>query len=265
MSRDLFAVIAFLTMPAAAAPVFTVAPGACPDNVAACSASNEEVTSTLFNIFLINPLDDTTGAYKNLFVPAFDSWNASRPAGRKWSLFAADLSAAASINVTTYRAFVDEGDDCDEFCGGAEIRITYDWGGGVNNPLPIRDTTRIFPFTAMWTQSIRASDKPAGALPGNPYLDNNPNTPGRMYNPPAYPFQYEGSSFYDKPDRDADSIWQGQAFLMKANYRTRTLTVYDGVGWGFYVQAVPEPSTLALCGLVPLGMIIFARRRRQSS
>jgi hypothetical protein len=250
---------------AGATPVFSVAPGTCPNNAAACSASNDEVTSTLFNIFLINPLNDTTGAYGNLFVPAFNAWNASLPAGRKWSLVAADLNAAATIDVTTYRAYVNEGDNCDEFCGGAEIDINYNWGGGTNNPLPIRDTARVFPFSALWTQSIFTSDKQPGALPGNPYLDNNPNTPGRRFNPPAYPFQETGSSFFDKPAREADNTWMGQAFLMKANYRTRTLTVYDGVGWGFYVQDVPEPATLALSGCGVLGLLLYARRRRQAT
>ena len=248
-----------------ATPIFTVAPGTCPNNAAACTAANDEVTSTLFNIFLINPLNDTTGAYNNLFVPAFNAWNASLPAGGKWRLVAADLSASATINVSTYRAFVEEGNNCDEFCGGAEIDITYDWGGGANNPLPIRDPARIFPFTALWTQSINTTDKLPGSLPGNPYLDNAPNLPNRQYNPPAYPFQYAGSDFFDKPYREADATWLGQAFLMKANYRTRTLTVYDGVGWGFSVQDVPEPATLALSGGGVLWILIYARRRRQAT
>lgn len=252
---------ALLTSSAAnATPVFTVAADACPNQVSQCSATNGEVTSTLFNIFLINPLNDTTGAYSNLFVPAFNAWNAARPANSKWRLVAADLSNTAAINVTDYRAFVDEGADCDEFCGGAEINITYKFGG-TNDPLPIFNTDRIFPFTAMWTQSIRTTDKLPGSLPGNPYLDNAPNLPGAQFNPPAYPFQYAGSEFFDKPFRDADATWLGQAFLMKANYRTRTLTVYDGVGWGFFVQDVPEPATLALSGLGMLSILLYARRR----
>jgi hypothetical protein len=261
-----FAWIALLAIPAVrATPVFTVAPGACPNNAGACSATNDEVTSNLFNIFLINPLNDTTGAYKNLFVPAFNSWNASRPANSKWRLVAADLSNTASINVTTYRAYVNEGDNCDEFCGGAEIDISYTWGGGSNDPLPIRDLAHILPFNAMWTQSINTTDKLAGSLPGNPYLDNAPNLPNRQYNPPAYPFQYQGSSFYDKPSREADATWLGQAFLMQANYRTRTLTVFDGVGWGFSIQDVPEPATLACSGIGLLTLLVYAVRRRQAT
>jgi hypothetical protein len=250
---------------AGATPIFTVAPGACPNSAAACTATNDEVTSTLFNIFLINPLNDTTGAYNNLFVPAFNSWNTSLPANRRWRLVAADLSASASINVTTYRAYVEEGNNCDETCGGAEIDITYNWGGGVNNPLPLSDPTRVFPFSALWTQSINTTSKLAGSLPGNPYLDNAPNLPNRRFNPPAYPFQYAGSDFYDKPARDADATWLGQAFIMQANYRTRTLTVYDGVGWGFSVQTVPEPATLALAACSMLGFLIYARRRKQAT
>ena len=77
------------------------------------------------------------------------------------------------------------------------------------------------------------SDKRAKSLPGNPYLDNATDTKNPDLGPLAYPFQYATSFFYDKPNRNATAIWIGDAYITTANYTTRTLTVYDGVEWGF--------------------------------
>ncbi len=256
----LSASIGLLESAGRATPVFNVVAGQCPNNPALCSATNGEVTSTLFNIFLINPLNDTTGAYANLFTPAFNAWNAAQPANRKWTLVPADLSATAQISVTTYQAFVEDGScDGDPECGGAEIDISYTQGNARD---PFALNGNFYPWTGVWAQSVNvfpATDKPAGAQPGNPYLDNN-NPADRVRNPPLYPYQEVGSSFFDQPSRDAEASWQGQAFLTKANYRTRTLTVYDGVGWGFNVT-VPEPAGVALFGFGLAGLIAYGRRR----
>ena len=72
-----FAWIALTVNSVQATPIFNVVAGQCPNNPAVCTATNGVVRSTLFNIFLINPLKDTTGAYANLFTPAFNSWNSS--------------------------------------------------------------------------------------------------------------------------------------------------------------------------------------------
>src|SRR5579862_1359121 len=158
-----------------ATPVFNVVAGQCPNTPALCSATNGDVTSTLFNIFLINPLDDTTGAYANLFTPAFNAWNAAQPANRKWTLVAADLSSTAQITVTDYQAFVEDNScDGDPECGGAEIDISYTQGNVATDPFAL--TGPFHPWNAVWAQSVNvfpANSKPAGAQPGNPYLDNN--------------------------------------------------------------------------------------------
>ena len=254
----LFGGIVLTVSLAQANPSFDVVAGQCPKNPFLCSKSNGVVTSTLFNIFLIDPLNDTTGAYANLFTPAFNAWNAAQPAGQKWTLTPADLSNNAGILVTQYRAYVDE-PRCNVIdCGGAEIDISYTRGGG-NDPLPI--ITTINSWNAVWSQSVFTNKKRAGSQPGNPYLDNDrPN--GRQRNPPAYPYQSAGSSFYDKPGRIADASWQGQAFLTTANYTTRTLTVYDGVGWGFVVEKVPEPASVILVALGLVGCVLIGRRKK---
>lgn len=254
--------------PAQASPIFNVAPGQCPNNPAVCVATTDTLQTTLFNIFLINPLDDTTGAYANLFAPAFTSWNNSLPVAQRWTLVPSDLSNSARLTVSTYRALAGAGDDN---CGNAalgcgEIQIGYTPGAG--DPTLIANAAAITSGNAIWSQSIFSTTKIPGALPGNPYLDNA-SPADRKLNPPAYPYQYDGtgpvpaSGFYDNASRPINNSWQGQAFLSTANYTTRTLTVYDGVGWGFYVQAVPEPTTFVLLGLGLVACSIFGQWKRR--
>jgi hypothetical protein len=256
--------IAFLSIVASiavanAAPILTVGAGACPANPDACSQTNGIVTATLFNLFYIDPSNDTTGAYTNLFKLAFDTWNAAQPPFRRWSLVALSLSNTATLEVDVYRAFIGEGDHCDpDVCGGAEIDVRYTKGNAAD-PRAITDPNNIDSFDAVWSQSILTNDKRDAGLPGNPYLDGNPML---RLGPPVYPFQYEGSSLYDKPSRDADSIWLGQSFLTQAYYTNRVLIVYGGIGWGFYVQSggggevpapVPEPSMTLLFACAAIG------------
>jgi hypothetical protein len=236
---------------AGGAPIFNAAAGACPSDPAACTENNGNVFVQLFNPFYIDPGNDTTGAYTNLFKRAFETWNASLSPFRRWSIAGLSLNNTATLTIDTYRAYVGEEDNCDpKQCGGAEIEIHYS-RGNILNPEPITDEANIGEFSAIWSQSILTSFKNPGSLPGNPFLDGKSVAAGAMLSPPAYPFQYEESMFYDKSARDKDAIWLGQAFLVQANYTNRVLIVYGGVGWGFYVQGapgrpvaapVPEPS-----------------------
>jgi hypothetical protein len=233
---------------------------------------NGDIRVELFRPFYIDPVDDPTGAYKNLFVPAFDAWKKTQL--KRWFLLPQRLTDTAVLNLDIYRAFAGENPGCDaDECGGAELQITYT-RGGVRDPTPIENATPIETRNGVWAQSIWASEKGNSAAPGNPYLDGGQG--GRSLDLPAYAFQYDGSEFYDKPSRDADSIWKGQTFLTQINYDAGLVTVYGGVGWGFTVQKlpdgvvpelpvvlVPEPASGLLCGVMLVAL--FARRRLRAT
>jgi hypothetical protein len=53
-------------------------------------------------------------------------------------------------------------------------------------------------------------------------------------------------------------------YLTNLDSSTNTITIYDGVEYGFDVQAIPEPETApsALGGLVLLGLWYYRNRRR---
>jgi hypothetical protein len=197
------------------------------------------------------------------FEQAFNAWN---PGG--WTLDVDNLSAEATLTVTLYRAFVQQGAAAcvaDVLCGGAEIQVDYNYGG--NPPFPIGNcgaspcaAGTVADGQAVWSQSILTNQKRNPSLPGNPYLDNAPGTPGATLAPPAYPFQYQGSFLYDMPARDASASWLADAWISSIDYSDETLTVYDGVQWAF---SVPEPASIGALGigLAGAGFLRLGRRR----
>src|SRR5579872_1134111 len=82
---------------ATASPILDIAPNTCPAQQAACSTTNGQVSVNLFNLFLIDPTNDTTGAYTNLFKRAFDNWNATLAPGQKWTIVPESLSPTAEF------------------------------------------------------------------------------------------------------------------------------------------------------------------------
>lgn len=266
----MFAAILFLSATSNVRATVLITTGQCDSgDTTKCSASNAIITATAYIIKEVTP-GSTDQGWAN-FQSAFNSWNASLAANNKWTLGTGNLSAEATLNVVLYRAYVQQGSPgciADPHCGGAEIQVNYNNGG--NPPFPIANENNIQPGDAVWAQSIVTNQKRNPSQPGNPYLDNAPGTPGANLGPPAYPFQYDGSGgssasmLYDMPNRDDYAVWLADAFLSTADYQTRTLTVYDGLEWGFTVAApLPATWTLMLTGLAGFGGVVAYRRKKQ--
>lgn len=102
------------------------------------------------------------------------------------------------------------------------------------------------------------------------YIDNGWNG---QSNPPADPFYgaddnvnatgYAANSqgMLDSPSRDLQNgvWWEAWVFAATADRANKRMTIYDGVHWGFRMDAVPTPGTL---GLMAMSGIVAARRRR---
>jgi len=94
----------------------------------------------------------------------------------------------------------------------------------------------------------------------------NPAGPN-PYCPPAYPFQYPDNHFYDQPAAryqppgTIQAFFDANAYLAIENNGTKTLTVYDGVSYGFQNFVSPEPGVWFLSGTGLLVVIVIRRRR----
>lgn len=240
------ALATFFAASAVAAPTLTVTAGA------VYNANSAQATVTATVPTLIAP---PTAA--STYTTAFNNWNASG-GGQGWTLaFGASLGADTKFNITTYRAFVTGA------TGGVEILMTYTQGADAPNPATQANVGD--PETAFWSQSIVTNDP----LNGNtsPYLDisEGTNNGGSTFDAPLYPFQYADTAFYDAPRRTVvppngpSKSWTGSNYLVKRNLTTKTLTVYDGITYGFTVAPVPEPATLVTLGV---GALVLLRRKR---
>ncbi|MFA6044256.1 MAG: hypothetical protein WC718_04680 [Phycisphaerales bacterium] len=88
--------------------------------------------------------------------------------------------------------------------------------------------------------------------PTDPFYgaDDNNNATGYAAN---------GRGLIDSPSRDAQAgiVWEAWAFAStRAN---GSITIYDGVHWGWETTAVPTPGSLALMGV---GSVLAFRRKR---
>jgi hypothetical protein len=84
--------------------------------------------------------------------------------------------------------------------------------------------------------------------------------------PPLYPPQYADRRFFDQPTAGwprPNALFEARAFLSQADYEARQLTIYDGVNYGFALDAepIPEPATV----LLTLGGLLGIRARRRTS
>lgn len=185
------------------------------------------------------------------FKKSFDKWNDTNAAGSKWTLANGGNLPGGVFNVSTFDAFaIDDR-------GGVEIQIDWTYSGTDKGEYK-------------WTQGIY-KDYLSDGTKVSPYYKMDviaagcDNTDLLKQCPPLYPYQYGDRHFYDKPEGPwPNSFWEGRAFLSKADFTTRTLTVLEGVNYGFRLS-VPESDTLILMILGFFGLALFSIKVRHFS
>ncbi|MEX2113086.1 MAG: PEPxxWA-CTERM sorting domain-containing protein [Pirellulales bacterium] len=194
-----------------------------------------------------NSITLATAAY---YQAAWNAWNDAQPAEAKWTLVDGGTLTDLALTVSIFDAYSNH---TSHGVGGLEIQVDIDYDGADRDEL-------------VWSQGLYDNYLLDGSIIA-PFYEMDVSTAPGVWTPPVYPFQYEDERFYDFPKGPFDgAFFEADAFLSKVNYTTRTLTIFDGVEYGFYLYAieVPEPATWALM-LVGLVLVpLAARQRRQS-
>ena len=201
-------------------------------------------------------LDDVsiTGADVE-FKKSFDAWNDMNGAMDKWTLLDGGLIPGLAFTVTTFEAFAGEG------FGGLKIIIEWTAGDGISKS------------DYMWSQGLFDNYRLDGTS-GPAVYEMDVRVAASCNNDdlenvcaPLYPTQDDDRRFNDFPTSGwpkPDAFFEGRAFLSRADFAARTLTIHDGVHYGFALEAqpVPEPATLVLIpsGLLALRLIRRTRR-----
>ena len=197
-------------------------------SIGACVSSGVKFTDCKSTAFI-----STTSLTGNdaEFKKSFDAWNATNAADNQWALVDGGLLPASSLNVSLFEA------DANSSLGGLRIRIGWDYNGP--------DKVAFY-----WSQALY-DNYVIGQGIVMPFYEMDVND--LYYSPPLYPFQYQDRHFFDFPEAYwPDAFFTAEAFLSEADQTARTLTVYEGVRYGFELSGtavVPEPPTIALLGL----------------
>ncbi len=164
------------------------------------------------------------------FAKAFAAWNDALPMDSKWTL--SDGGALPGGDFTVLK------NNFRIFAGGklgGYLAFQVDWSYKGNDK---RDF--------VWTSGLYDNYvvKPPKLLEQAVYeIDNRGSKTS-----PAYPFQKEDRYFFDKPNGYwPNASFDAWTFLSKVDTAKRSLTVYEGINWGFSLNAtpadVPEPAT----------------------
>jgi hypothetical protein len=237
-------------------------------------------TCTTTAYFSADSLDQTNGNHiSGLFQEAFDAWNDAN--GDDWTLkFGGPLDGTLVVDPAAAVQAPLVANNCGKaagaaVCGGLIIKVTL---SGVTLP-PLGDGDQL-----VWTQGLFLDSQDGNGIVGPYYeMDINPDCvdtggPPNISCPPAYPYQSKDHHFYDHPQASYESpgsiqaFFNADAYLSVINYDTDTLTVYDGVSYGFqnYVtpapsssgpssKALPEPSAAILTGAGLLTLVSLKR------
>jgi len=162
------------------------------------------------------------------------------------------------------------------FSGGAQFLIRYIRGDG--DPLAsdlfwiqvvdsnVKNGGETIPYPDVYFSSYPAGQKfPSYFRPDETTLDPNPYVGTADIRNSSYTLNGEEYSydlaFWDFPSRTADAYWRGELFLASYDEDTRTVTVYDGVLWGFDINT-PLPTAFALF-LTPAGLLLWRAHRNR--
>jgi len=173
------------------------------------------------------------------FKKSFDAWNTSNAATDKWTLANGGNLPGGQFEVSIFDALAFNN------VGGLEINIDWTYNGTDKDDF-------------QWAQGLLDNYLINPIKIVDPFYEMDVNA-AEVNKPPLYPFQYADRSFYDKPLGPwPNSSFDARAFLSKANFTARTLTIYEGVNYGF-ILSVPEPSTLLLFILGVTGLVMSRR------
>lgn len=278
LAVGLTALVGALGAGPAGAATLVVASDTPQSQLADCANGACEVkTATAFyDPTVITTSSPAFGFYQN----AFNNWNAGNPATGKWNLVAGgDLGAGTALNLylTAHAADTVNRNDPGNLVGGAQIILSAN-----KLQTPNAYSTPTFLDSYRWSQAIYSSYATAQSPPNYFGLDVTGACNGSTVScGPLYPYQYTTSGtsvpgitnglFYDNPEGPYPStLFEAQSWITSADYASRTLTVFDGVAWGFGLSAtlpngatvgwaadpadVAEPATLALFGAGLLGL-----------
>jgi len=202
------------------------------------------------------------------FAQALSNWNAGKPAAEQWSIVQGGALPGILL-ISEFYTF-DENysgtlkhDLLGQRVGGVEIVATY-------VPAASNDPLESIPW--YWAQAVSANyaSPPSSHLssPGSGFttMDDaifSNNTSSSYWGLPVYPVQ--DGPFYDAPHSPDhlgyDTYFHAANFLVTLDAAENTLTVYQGVSYGWDIYCVPEPSPLVLLGIGAVSLFAYARRR----
>jgi len=172
-----------------------------------------------------------------------------------WTLQWSGVPLDATLNITAYQAINYTPDNplySASYYAGAEINISW---------VPTASQQNL-----KWIQAIY-TNRPRYLV--QRYMDIMTLRPPADQ-PPAYPYSYTDYHFYDKPRRacepDQHIFWNAYLYLASIDRSTKTVTVYEGLHWGYTIDCVPVPEPSGVIALLAgLGVVTCGIRRRMST
>jgi hypothetical protein len=180
------------------------------------------------------------------YAKAFKAWNDGLPADKKWTLKDGGALPDSTLTIkdggfaATASATV----------GGASLRVFWDYAGA--------DKTDYVWSTGLFDNYLlddTIKDKPFYEIDNSGRTDN-----------PIGSFQYDDRHYFDGPDAPwPNASFEAYSFLSKADKTNRILTIYEGIQWGFILNATPagapEPEAWMML-IAGFGFVGVAMRRR---
>lgn len=175
------------------------------------------------------------------FRQSFDAWNAGNGAASKWQLKDGGALPGGRFEVNTFDAYARPD------AGGVKVRVLWAYSGA--------DKAEFH-----WTQGLYDNFTFSPEAIVEPFYEMDILTGAGLLAPPLYPHEYEDRHFFDEPTGLwPDSFFIATAFLSRVDATNRVLTVYEGIGYEFHLEA-PEPSSALLLALGLGGLLAWRRR-----